>query len=174
LPNPLSIVEFSTLRASFEEDLVAYATAGIDGIGICELKLVEGREAEQLAAFRESGLRASSCVPAVPSILPLLAVPAAALIAFDAVSLLWAHDLEQGSIELAFFIFPFSVLVAVVARSPFVDWLPRALAVTLLGLATVFAAIGICAASRSGKASRRPRARVTTPDTPKPGSSARS
>jgi sugar phosphate isomerase/epimerase len=75
LPNPLSIVEFSTLRASFEEDLVAFAAARIDGIGICELKLVEGREAEQLAAFRESGLRASSCVPTVPSILPLPELP---------------------------------------------------------------------------------------------------
>ena len=73
--NPLSIIEFSTLNASFEEDLAAYAAAGIDGIGICELKLVEGRDAEQLQAFRESGLRASSCVPAVPSILPLPELP---------------------------------------------------------------------------------------------------
>ena len=36
------------------------------------------------------------------------------------------------------------------------------------------AAIGICAGSRSGKTPRMPRARVTTPDTPKPRSSARS
>ncbi len=35
-------------------------------------------------------------------------------------------------------------------------------------------AIGICEGSRSGKAPRMPRARVTTPDTPKPRSSARS
>jgi sugar phosphate isomerase/epimerase len=75
LPSARSIVEFSTLRATFEEDLAAYAAAGLDGIGICELKLVEGREAEQLTAFRESGLRASSCVPAVPSILPLPELP---------------------------------------------------------------------------------------------------
>jgi len=76
LPDPLfSIVEFSTLTASFEEDLAAYSAAGVDGIGICELKLVEGREHEQLEAFRKSGLRASACIPAVPSILPLPALP---------------------------------------------------------------------------------------------------
>jgi sugar phosphate isomerase/epimerase len=71
----LAICEFSTFTASFEEDLEAYAAAGVDGISICELKLVEGREREQLAAFRASGLEASSAIPAVPSILPLPALP---------------------------------------------------------------------------------------------------
>jgi sugar phosphate isomerase/epimerase len=72
---PISIVEFSTLNATFEEDLAAYSAAGIDGIGICELKLVSGREPEQLADFRESGLKASACIPAVPSFLPLTELP---------------------------------------------------------------------------------------------------
>jgi hypothetical protein len=36
------------------------------------------------------------------------------------------------------------------------------------------AAIGICERSRSGKLSRMERPRVTTPETPNPGSSARS
>lgn len=67
--------EFTTLPASFEEDLAAYRAAGARGIGICELKLEEGREGEALAAFRESGLAATSCVPAVPSILPLPLLP---------------------------------------------------------------------------------------------------
>jgi putative inorganic carbon (HCO3(-)) transporter len=97
------------------------------------------------------GVLAASCValllraarrPVVP-IPPLIAVPAAAFIALDAASLLWARDLQQGSIELAFFIFPFAALVAVVARSPFAEWLPRALAVTIVGLGFVFAGIGI-------------------------------
>ncbi len=79
----------------------------------------------------------------VPEVLPLLAVPAAALIGFYAVSLLWAQDLQQGSIALAFFVFPFAALVAVVARSPYAAWLPRALAVTLVGLACAFAVVGI-------------------------------
>ena len=63
----LSICEFTTLGASFEEDLAAYRAAGVEGIGVCEIKLGEGA-AERL---RESGLRATHCIPAVPSILPL-------------------------------------------------------------------------------------------------------
>jgi sugar phosphate isomerase/epimerase len=72
---PFAVCEFTTLRASFEEDLAAYRAAGAAGIGICEIKLEEGREEEQLAAFRASGLAATSCVPAVPSILPLPHLP---------------------------------------------------------------------------------------------------
>jgi len=68
------ICEFTTLPASFEQDLAAYRAAGADAIGICEIKLVEGGEKEQLQAFRESGLVAGACVPAVPSILPLPAM----------------------------------------------------------------------------------------------------
>jgi sugar phosphate isomerase/epimerase len=70
-----AICEFTTLPASFEEDLAAYAAAGADGISICELKLVESREAGQLEAFRASGLEASAAVTAVPSILPLPKFP---------------------------------------------------------------------------------------------------
>jgi sugar phosphate isomerase/epimerase len=72
---PFAVCEFTTLPASFEEDLAVYAEARADGIGICEIKLVEGRAAEQLASFRASGLTATSCVPAVPSILPLPHLP---------------------------------------------------------------------------------------------------
>ena len=64
----LSLSEISTVGASFEEDLRAYAAAGFDGIGIWEMKL--GDDDADLAAFRASGLRATNCVPAVPSILP--------------------------------------------------------------------------------------------------------
>jgi len=80
---------------------------------------------------------------ALPALPPALAVPVAAFIAFDAISLVWARDLEQGSIQLGFFIFPFAALVAVVARTPFASWLPRALAAAVVGLALVFAGIGI-------------------------------
>jgi O-antigen ligase len=73
----------------------------------------------------------------------LLALPVAAFMAFDALSLLWAQDLEQGSVELAFFIFPFAVLVVVVARSPYEAWLPRALGTAAIALGCLFAAIGI-------------------------------
>jgi sugar phosphate isomerase/epimerase len=64
----ISLSEISTVDASFEEDLRAYAAAGFDGIGIWEMKL--GDDEADLAAFRASGLRATNCVPAVPSILP--------------------------------------------------------------------------------------------------------
>jgi sugar phosphate isomerase/epimerase len=63
----LSICEFTTLSATFEEDLAAYGAAGVPGIGVCEFKLGE-RSAERL---RESRLRATHCIPSVPSILPL-------------------------------------------------------------------------------------------------------
>jgi sugar phosphate isomerase/epimerase len=70
-----AICEFTTLNASFEEDLAAYRAAGATGIGICEIKLEQGREDDQLEEFRRSGLQAASAVPAVPSILPLPLFP---------------------------------------------------------------------------------------------------
>jgi sugar phosphate isomerase/epimerase len=69
------ICELSTLNASFEDDLAAYAAAGADAVSIFEGKLVAGREAEQLEAFRRSGLSASAAVLAVPSVLPLPKFP---------------------------------------------------------------------------------------------------
>lgn len=65
----LSICEFTTLPASFDEDLAAYRAAGAGGIGLCEFKILE--EPAAAAKLRESGLAATHCVPAVPSILPL-------------------------------------------------------------------------------------------------------
>ena len=64
----LSLSEISTVGSSFEEDLRAYAAAGFEGIGIWEMKL--GDDDADLAALRASGLRATNCVPTVPSILP--------------------------------------------------------------------------------------------------------
>lgn len=49
----------------------AYAAAGVDGIGVWEIKLSDGGDAEALELLRASGLGAASAVPAVPSILPL-------------------------------------------------------------------------------------------------------
>jgi sugar phosphate isomerase/epimerase len=72
---PFSISQITTLPAGFEEDLRAYANAGAEGIGIWELKLPEGRDAESLAAFEASGLASTNAVPAVPSIMPLPLLP---------------------------------------------------------------------------------------------------
>src|SRR4029077_11747429 len=56
----------------FDEDLAAYTAAGLDGIGIWELKLGEdGDDTAAIEAFERSGLEPASAVPAVPSILPL-------------------------------------------------------------------------------------------------------
>jgi hypothetical protein len=72
-----------------------------------------------------------------------LAAPVAGFIALSGLSLVWSRDVQQGSIELVFFLFPFAALFAIVARTSFPGWLPRALGVTLVGLTTVFALIGL-------------------------------
>jgi hypothetical protein len=79
--------------------------------------------------------------PAAPPF--LLALPLAAFVTFASTSFLWTWDERAGGIELAFFLFPFVVGLATVARSPLADWLPRALLVTLVALGTLFAAVGI-------------------------------
>jgi sugar phosphate isomerase/epimerase len=67
-----SISQITTFPASFDEDLAAYAAAGLDGIGIWELKLPEdGDDARALEAFAASGLEPASAVPTIPSPLPL-------------------------------------------------------------------------------------------------------
>jgi hypothetical protein len=81
--------------------------------------------------------------PPQPWLPPVLVVPAAAFIAFDAISLLWSVDVRAGAVELLFFIFPFAALVAVIGRARFASWLPKVLAVEVIGLASAFAAIGL-------------------------------
>jgi sugar phosphate isomerase/epimerase len=67
----ISISQVTTLTATFAADVRAYADAGADGIGIWELKLEDGADAEALELLEESGLGRASAVPVVPSILPL-------------------------------------------------------------------------------------------------------
>ena len=66
-----SVCEFSTMTASFEGDLEACKLGGVHGIGICEAKLPAGGDAAVREKFWASGLKASVCLPAVLSILPL-------------------------------------------------------------------------------------------------------
>jgi sugar phosphate isomerase/epimerase len=68
---PFSISQITTLGATFEADLRAYAGAGVDGIGIWEIKLPEGGDDQALEQLEASGLGRAAAVPAVPSILPL-------------------------------------------------------------------------------------------------------
>ena len=73
----------------------------------------------------------------------LLALPLATFVTLASTSFLWTWDERAGGIALAFFVFPFTAGLATVARSPVVEWLPRALLVTLVALGTLFAAVGI-------------------------------
>ena len=68
---PFSISQITTLGATFEADLRAYAAAGVDGIGIWEIKLPEGGDDQAHEQLDASGLGRAAAVPAVPSILPL-------------------------------------------------------------------------------------------------------
>ncbi len=66
-----SISQITTLKASFAEDVAAYRAAGVDGIGIWELKLASGDDTEALEVFEASGLGSAAAIPQIPSILPL-------------------------------------------------------------------------------------------------------
>lgn len=69
----LSLSEISTIGATFEEDVEAYAAAGFDAIGLWEFKLPADDESN-IELLRAHGLGVAVCVPAVPSILQL-AIP---------------------------------------------------------------------------------------------------
>jgi hypothetical protein len=73
----------------------------------------------------------------------VIALPAAAFFALAFLSLLWADDIEAGTNLLAFFTLPFVALVATVARADFPDFVPRALSGVALGLASLFAVVGL-------------------------------
>src|SRR5205823_7095554 len=70
-----SISQVSTLAASFADDVHAYTRAGVDGIGIWELKLGDGPDDEERELVAASGLGCATAVPAVPSMLPLPLLP---------------------------------------------------------------------------------------------------
>jgi O-antigen ligase/polysaccharide polymerase Wzy-like membrane protein len=81
--------------------------------------------------------------PALRPLPRVVALPAAAFFAFACCSLLWADDLEAGANLLLFFTLPFVALLATVARAEFPDRVPRALAAGAIGLACLFAAVGL-------------------------------
>jgi len=86
---------------------------------------------------REQGTLPGRALP------PAVAIPAAVLLAFACCSLLWADDLRPGVDTLVFFLLPFAVLLGVVGRSPFPDWMPRTLATVAIAMASLFAVIGL-------------------------------
>jgi putative inorganic carbon (hco3(-)) transporter len=76
-----------------------------------------------------------------------IAWPSAAFLAFASLSLLWTEDVGSGRSLLEYFLLPFAVLVAVVGRAPFTERLPRLLGVITVGLASLFALVGIVEAA---------------------------
>jgi sugar phosphate isomerase/epimerase len=71
----ISVSQVSTLAASFADDVRTYAAAGLDGIGVWEMKLGDGSDEDAVALLCESGLGSATAVPAVPSINPLPLLP---------------------------------------------------------------------------------------------------
>jgi sugar phosphate isomerase/epimerase len=67
----VSVSQITTVRSSFAGDVRRYAEAGLDGIGVWELKLGEDGDGPALEAFEASGLDSAAAVPTFPSILPL-------------------------------------------------------------------------------------------------------
>ena len=67
----VSVSQITTLGSTFADDLRLYAEAGLDGVGIWELKLPEGEDAASLERLAASGLASAAAVPAIPSVLPL-------------------------------------------------------------------------------------------------------
>ena len=72
-----------------------------------------------------------------------IAVPLGALVSFAALSVLWSSADVAAQNLLQYFLLPFVVLVAVVARSPFPSWMPRAMGVAAVAIASLFAAVGL-------------------------------
>jgi sugar phosphate isomerase/epimerase len=71
----ISVSQVTTLTASFADDVCMYTGAGLDGMGVWEMKLGDGPDDDAIALFRDSGLGSATAVPAVPSILPLPLLP---------------------------------------------------------------------------------------------------
>ena len=65
-PPRFSISQITTLPQPFDEDLRTYAAAGVEGIGIWELKLPDRDDAETVELVRASGLTVTNCVPGRP------------------------------------------------------------------------------------------------------------
>jgi O-antigen ligase len=72
-----------------------------------------------------------------------LAWPAGLLVGWLGITFLWADDLREGAIELLFFILPFGLLAVALARTAWRRQDVLLLLVQLLGMALVFAAIGL-------------------------------
>ena len=76
-----------------------------------------------------------------------IAIPTGSFLALASLSVLWTDDVASGRNLLEFFLLPFALLVAVVARAPFPARAPRVLGGVAVALAVLFAVIGIVEAA---------------------------
>jgi sugar phosphate isomerase/epimerase len=67
----VSVSQITTFPSSFSDDVHNYVEAGLDGIGIWEMKIPEGGEAAALEQLEMSRLESTVAIPLIPSILPL-------------------------------------------------------------------------------------------------------
>ena len=66
-----SVSEITTFHQTYDEDLATYREAGAEGMGVWEFKLPEGDDAETVAKLKDSGLKATTCIPGTLSIYPV-------------------------------------------------------------------------------------------------------
>lgn len=66
-----SVSEITTFHQTYEEDLATYAEAGVAGVGVWEFKLSEGDDADAVAKLKNSGLKATTCIPGTLSVWPV-------------------------------------------------------------------------------------------------------
>jgi sugar phosphate isomerase/epimerase len=65
-----SVSQITTFHQTFEQDLATYREAGAEGIGVWEFKLGDD-DADTLSRLKESGLKATTCIPGTLSIFPV-------------------------------------------------------------------------------------------------------
>ncbi len=65
-----SVSQITTFHQTFEQDLATYHEAGAEGIGVWEFKLGDD-DADTVARLKESGLKATTCIPGTLSIFPV-------------------------------------------------------------------------------------------------------
>ena len=66
-----SVSEITTFHQTFDQDLAAYVEAGAEGVGVWEFKLPDGPDSESVAKLKDSGLKATTCIPGTLSIYPV-------------------------------------------------------------------------------------------------------
>jgi hypothetical protein len=76
-------------------------------------------------------------------VLGIFAWPAALLVGWSGLALLWSEDRHQGAVYLLFYLLPLGLIAAAMGRLPWRIWWVKVLYAELAAMAVVFALIGI-------------------------------